>query len=208
MPGEILPDPRALVAATETDALQVLQIHRPIPERVRIGHFDRGGVEVVDDEVSRAVYLELIQQACAALGERLEVRFYDHRDDGFDAAVLDHLPEIRCLSIDGLDRVHHPDAIGRLPRLTALRFGPWRAGNATILAALGVHRLTHFTLAGTPTPAIDLAPLGDARSLRSLRILGHGKNTDAIARLTTLTELAIQPSSKFSLEFINRLVSL
>ena len=34
------------------------------------------------------------------------------------------------------------------------------------------------------------------------------KNTTAIASLTSLSELAIQASSKFSVEFINRLVSL
>jgi hypothetical protein len=203
---EILPDPRALVAKKGT--VQVLQIHRPIPESVPVGHFDAGGVEVVDVTVSRAVYLGWIQQTCAALGDGLEVRFYDHFEDVFDASLLDRLHEIRHLSIDGLSRLRHPEAVGRLPRLTSLRFGPHHVDDAKILGALGVHRLTHFTLAGTPSPAIDLAPLADARSLLSLRLLGHGKNTEAIGHVTSLSELAIQPSSKFSLEFINRLVSL
>jgi len=208
MAREILPDPRPLVAAQDGDAVQVLQIHRPIPETVPIGHFDPGGIEVVDEVVSRKMYLDFIQQACAALGDGLEVRFYDHREDGFDASVLDHLHEIRCLSIDGLEIVRHPEAIGRLPQLTALRFGAWRIDTAGVLRAIGVDRLVHFTLAGTPRPAIDLAPLGDARALRSLRLLGHGKNTEAAGRLPRLAELAIQPSSKFSLEFISRLASL
>lgn len=208
MPGEIFPDPRAVVAPPRAGAVEVLQIHRPLPDTVRIGHFEAGGVEVVDDVVGRNVYLDLIQQACARLGDGLEIRFYDHREDGFDASLLDHLPEVRCLSIDGMERVRHADAIGRLPRLAALRFGPWRIDDATILGTIGVHRLTHFTLASTPTPAIDLTPLGDAHVLRSLRLLGHGKNTEAIGRLASLVELAIQPSSKFSLECINGLASL
>ena len=138
----------------------------------------------------------------------LEVRFYDHRGDAFDALVLDELHEIHCLSIDGVENIRHPEAVGRLPKLTQLRFGPWHVDDVKILAPIGVHRLTHFTLAGTPTPAIDLSPLGEARSLRSLRLLGHGKNTEAIGRLPSLAELALQPSAKFSLECINPLISL
>jgi hypothetical protein len=205
---EVLPDPRPLITAEPTGDIRVLQIHRPLPERVPIGHFEPGGKEIVDETVSRTEYLGWIQQACAALQDGLEIRFYDHFGDDFDASVLESLHEIRQLSIDGLARVRHPEAIGRLPRLTALRFGPRKIDDARILGAIGVHRLTRFTLSGTPTPAIDLAPFGEARSLRSLRLLGHGKHTEAIGGATALAELAIQPSSKFSLEFINRLASL
>ena len=206
---QVLPDPRALVAQDqEPRAIQVLHIHRTIPDTVQIGHFGPGGVEVIDDEVSRTAYLDLIQQACTRLGDALEVRFYDHDFGEFDASVLDHLHEIRRLSIDGLELISHPEAIGRLPKLTVLHFGPRRIDNAKILSTLGIGRLEHFTLASTPTPAIDLAPLADAGSLRSLRLLGHGKNTHAIGRLASLTELALQPSSKLSLEFVNALVSL
>lgn len=205
---EILPDPRAFVAAKGKIADPVLHIHRPIPERVPVGHFEEGGVAVIDETVSRAVYLDRIQQACAVLGEGLEIRFYDHFDAEFDASVLDHLPGIRCLSIECSGHLRHPEAVGRLPRLTSLLFGQRQIEDAKILATLGVHRLERFTLAGTPKPAIDLSPLAEARSLRSLRLLGHGKNTEAIGGITSLCELAIQPSSKFSLEFINRLASL
>lgn len=205
---EVLPDPRALGAPIGDSAVRVFQIHRPIPERVPIGHFEPDGTEVVDETVSRANYLEWIQQACAAFADGLEIRFYDHFEEGFDASVLDSLHEIHVLSIDGIPNVRHPEAVGRLPKLNSLRFGPHKVGDSKILAALGVHRLTHFTLAGSPTPAIDLAPLAEARALRSLRLLGHGKHTEAIGHITSLSELAIQPSSKFSLESINQLRSL
>jgi hypothetical protein len=205
---EILPDPRALVTTTEAGTVQVLHIHRTIPESVPIGHFEPGGVQVVDDVVSRTNYLKQIQQACVELDDGLEVRFYDHFEEGFDASVLDSLPGIRCLSIDGLEQVHHPEAIARLPQLTSLRFGPRRIADAGILAAIGVHRLRDFTLASTPTPTIDLAPLAEARALRSLRLLGRGKNTEAVGRLAELTELAIQPSSKLDVGFITQLVAL
>ena len=205
---EVLPDPRPLIAPGEADESPVLQFHREIPERVPIGHFESGGREVVDEIVSRADYLDWIQQACAVRGERLEIRFYDHFDTEFDASVLDSLSEIRQLSIGRVPSLRNAEAIGRLPKLTSLNFGPVRAGRAGVLSSLGVGRLTHFTLAGSPTPTVDLAPLADARSLRSLRLLGRGKNTHAIAHATSLVELAIEPSTKFSLECVNRLVSL
>ena len=133
---EILPDPRALAPSGEV-SVQVLQIHRAIPERVPIGHFEPGGREVVDEIVSRTNYLEWIQQACAARGDGLEIRFYDHFDEGFDASVLDSLHEIHRLSIDGLPYLHHPEAVGRLPKLTSLRFGPRQVGDSRIWARSG-----------------------------------------------------------------------
>jgi hypothetical protein len=205
---EILPDPRACSAPAADGSVQVLQFHRTIPPRVPVGHFEAGGREVVDEVVDRTDYLERVQQACAACGATLEIRFYDHFEEDFDATVLDSLTEIRNLSIDGLPSVRHPEAVGRLPKLTSLRFGPRRIGSAKVLGALGVQRLTHFTLSGTPAPAIDLAPLAEAHSLRSLRLLGHGRNTEAVGSAASLIELAIQPSATFSLEFMNRLASL
>ena len=77
-----------------------LQIASALPDPVPIGHFEMNSLEpVVDEIVSRAEYLERIQQACAAHGERYTVRFYRH-EDGFDASILDHLDQIRSLQID------------------------------------------------------------------------------------------------------------
>lgn len=208
---EVLPDPRALFPKEEI-TLQTLQIHRVIPEWVPVGRFeDRGNgvAEIVDDVIGRAEYLDRIQQACAAYGDALEIRFYDHFEEEFDASVLDHLSEIRNLTI-GVPPMLNPEAVGRLPKLSTLHFTPpWNLKNPKILSAFGVHRLTHFTIAGvTPMPTIDLAPLGQARSLRSLRLLGRGKNTEAIGDCTALTELAIRPSDGFSLDFVNQLQRL
>ena len=205
---QVLPDPRAYRAAKGKDELQVLQFHRLLPDPVPIGHFEEGGIEVVDDRVSRSVYLDWIQEACARLGDHLEIRFFNHMDEVFDASVLDHLDQVRHLSIDGLMHMCNPEAVGRLPRLTSLRFGAHRIENARILAAVGVHRLTRFTLASSPTPTIDLAPLGEASALQTLRLLGNGKNMDAAGRIASLTEFAFQPSSKVPLDFINRLAAL
>jgi hypothetical protein len=205
---EVLPDPRKLRPSGDSEPVQVLQIHRLLPDQIPVGHFEANCKEVVDELVDRTTYLRLVNEACARLGETLELRFFDHFEDRFDASVLDDLPAVTLLSIDGVPEVTNPEAVGRLPNLKHLRFGPRHIERAGILAALGVDRLLSFTLAGTPTPAVDLAPLGDAASMRSLRLLGHGKNVEAVGNASSLVELALQPSTKFTLDFINRLASL
>lgn len=199
-------DPRA--PYHEGGDMRTVQVHAPIPEPVPIGHFEPAGIEVVDEVVTRAEYLDRIQQACAEHGDGLTIRFYDHAGDAFDASVLDELDEIRSLSIDGMQHIHHPEAVGRLPKLIDLLFGAVGKHPPDILSALGVQRLEQFCLAETITPLIDLAPLGEARSLRKLRLLARGKNTEAIGNCTSLIELAIHATEKFSLGFINRLQRL
>jgi len=204
---DVFPDPLAFIGAKGADALPMLNIHRPLPERVPIGHHEAGRA-VVDEVIDRGAYLERIQRACAALGEALEVRFYAHYSETFDAAVLDRLSEVRSLAIDSLERVTHLEAVGRLPKLAALRFGPLRVESADALEAMGVARLERFTLAGTPSPALDLSPLGEASSLRVLRLLGRGKNTAAIGGARALRELALHPAPNEPLGFIDRLQAL
>jgi len=58
--------------------------------------------------------LTAVNQACARFGDRLDVRFYAHYGDSFDAAVLERLPELRSLSVDSLTAIDNSDAIARL----------------------------------------------------------------------------------------------
>jgi hypothetical protein len=163
----------------------------------------------VDEVVPRAEYLDRIQQVCAALGEVFEVRFYDHGvDDGFDASVLGELDEIRALAIDSLADARNLSAVARLPKLKHLRYGPAFAESGGVLDTMGVERLESFTLAGSPSPALDLAPLGRSRTLRTLRLLGRGRNTAAIGAIGSLTELALHPSPKEPLDFVGELKEL
>jgi hypothetical protein len=70
---------------------------------------------------------------------------------------------------------------------------------------MDVARLTSFTLGETSTPPIDLSPLGEAKSLRTLRLLAQGKNIEAIGNCASLLELSLHPPRNVSLEWINRL---
>jgi hypothetical protein len=208
---EILPDPRAL-APTDDGLVQTLQIHRALPSKVAVGRFvDDSGVprEVVDELIARDEYLDRLNRACVMLGDRLEVRFYDHFEEEFDAALLDGVPDVVNLAIDGV-RLRNADTVERLARLCNFRFRPHFAlRDRRMLEAFGLHRLRSFTLAGTsPMPTLDLAPIGEARELTTLRLLARGKNTEAIAACTSLTELALEPTTRFSLGCVSALERL
>ena len=185
-----------------------LQIASALPDPVPIGRFEMNRIEpIIDDIVSRADYLKRIQEACATHGDRYTVRFYRH-EDGFDASILDHLDQIRSLQIDPVCFVANPEAIGRLPHLTRLTFAPRPKTSPNVLAVMRVQRLRYFVLADTTTPPVDLAPLGEAKSLHTLRLLGQGKNISAIANCTSLVELSMQPQEAHPLEFISQLPRL
>jgi hypothetical protein len=205
---EILQNPLNYLKYEDAKEPVFMNVHRSIPERVPVGHFTDQGEEIVDETIPRAEYLDRIQQVCAALGERFGLRFYDHTSDVFDATLLDHLSEVRTLAIDSLGRASNLDAVARLPKLKDLRFGPAFAEGADALARMGVERLVKFTLAGSPSPPLDLTPLGRSTSLRELRLLGRGKNTAAIGAIPSLRELALHPSPKESLEFVGGLQGL
>jgi len=206
---EVVRNPLAYLRHAESgDDCVFMNIHRSLPEQVPVGHFSDQGEEIVDEVVPRAEYLDRIQHVAAALGDRFGLRFYDHTDDVFDARLLDSLDEVRALAIDSLGRASHLDAVGRMPKLKDLRYGPAFAESADVLARMGVDRLEHFTLAGSPSPALDLAPLGRSTTLKTLRLLGRGKNTAAIGAIPSLRELAMHPSPKEGLDFIGGLQSL
>lgn len=204
---EIFQDPRT--PYENGDGTATLNIHSPLPDTVHLGHYEAGRSDPVADEtVSRAEYLDRIQQACAEKGEAFQVRFYDHLEQEFDAAVLDQLDEVRSLAIETYGPTIHMEAVGRLPKLCALTFSPRAKTDTGVLSAMGVERLERLTLGETATPPLDLAPLARAQRLHTLRLLAQGKNTEAIGDCTALRELSIHPTGKFALDFINRLQQL
>jgi hypothetical protein len=204
---EIFQDPR--VPYGNGDGTTTLNIHSPLPDAVKIGHYEAGRSDpVVDEIVGRSEYLERIQQACTEHGEAYQVRFHDHVDQEFDAAILDQLDEIRSLAIETYGPVTHPEAVGRLPKLRVLTFAPRAKTDPGVLSTIGVERLERFTLGETATPPIDLAPLAKAGRLHTLRLLAQGKNTEAIGDCPALKALSLHPSDKIPLDFINRLERL
>jgi hypothetical protein len=186
----------------------VLQIQGPLPDPVPVGHCNEQAQEIIDEHVPRDEYLERIQHACAEHGEAYEVRFYDHFETIFDAAILDRLSEIRALTIDPQCEIINPEAVARLPRLRNLALGPSGKQRGDLLAAMDVQRVETFTLGSTSEPRLDLSPLGESRTLKGIRILAAGRNMEAVGDCRSVTELSIQPTEKMDIGFIGRLEQL
>lgn len=204
---EVFLNPSAPYKNLGTDGYTV-QIHSELPEQVKIGHYVMTSLDpVIEEVVSRSEYLDRIQQACAEHGDAITVRFYDHID-GFDASVLDQLDQVRSLVIQSYGGVTNPEAVGRLPNLTALSYAPYGKVPRNMLSLFRVERLTRLTLSETGKPPLDLSPIGEAQSLLTLRLLSRGDNTEAIGNCAALTELAMHPTEKIDLGFVSRLPRL
>src|SRR5215469_4364386 len=155
------------------------------------------------------VLLAAVNQACARFGDRLDVRFYAHYGDSFEAAVLERLPEVRSLSVDSLTAIDNSDAIARLPHLTRLSFGVFEFDQPSFLAGLDLGRFTRLVLANSRKRNFDLAPLAAARRLTELFLNGHAKNITAISALPALSKVSLagMPHSR-DLAFLGDLASL
>jgi hypothetical protein len=153
--------------------------------------------------------LAAVDQACARFGEALEVRFFAHRETGFDAGVLRHLPNVANLSLDTLTTISHPEIVGDLPRLKRLRFGVYQLDDPEVVQRLGVARLTRLTLAENRKRNFDLAPLAEARDLTQLFVQGHDRNIEAISGLSKLEDLSLSGfPSRHDLKFANNVKTL
>ena len=65
--------------------------------------------------------LKSINSLCKVFGEKLPVRFYGHYQNGFDASVLKHLPDVQWLLIDCLQDISNSEAVFQLPKLKRRR---------------------------------------------------------------------------------------
>ena len=186
-----------------------LPIHSPLPEQVPVGHFEPHAIEpVLDETVSCAEYLDRIHQASIDCGEGFHLRFYDHVDQVFDASILNGLTDLQNLTIEVNCPIMNPEAVAGLTKLKGLSLSPRAKSDANLLDRMGVQRLEHFTLGDTSTPKLNLGPLGEARALRTLRLLARGKDVEAIGNCTSLVELSMHPSEKDDLSFVSRLPRL
>lgn len=185
-----------------------VQFGETLRDDVLVMKFNAQG-ELIDGPLTpSAPYLERVDAMCARWGDQLNVRFYGHYKDGFDASILARLPNIRSLTVNSLHEVHNPEAIAQVTGLTRLHIGIYELKDRDFLAKLPLAQLTEFTLEETETKALDLAPLARGTRLKLLRIFGHKKNIAALAALTDLEEFAFNPNKATDLSFLNAMTGL
>ena len=103
--------------------------------------------------------LQLLNEACRLAQDSLQVRFYGHYGTRLDATFLRYLPEVSNLSIDCLSEIIHEEEIGRLPKLSRLRFGVFELNRSDFLDTIDLARIVDLTLIENRKRNIDLSPL-------------------------------------------------
>jgi hypothetical protein len=153
--------------------------------------------------------LKRVNDLCRQFGDALEVRFYDHYEDGFDANVLIDLPDVSWLSVDCLLRIQNEATICQLKRLTKLSFGVYWFDDPSFLSRLPLEPLTKLLLSETARKNFDLRPLERCKSLYQFGVTGHRKNLECLGGLPLLTDLTLSSTPKQQkLGFLNKLKPL
>lgn len=164
-------------------------------------------------QFSQSVYTDTllndVNQLCRAFGARIEVRFYGHYAEEFDASVLSALPDVRWLSVDCLTSIRNAEYLWQLPALERLSFDVYEFDRPDFLSGIPAERLTQLLLGETRKRNFDLAPLGQCKSLRSLFLQGHIRHIDTLGEATALEELRLGSiAAKQDLAFINEIRAL
>lgn len=140
--------------------------------------------------------LKALDELCATFGPQIQIRFYGHYREGFDAAVLLYLPSVRCLLVDCLTQIENEDCLWRLPKLEQLSFGVFEFDRPDFLSGFALERFTGLTLVETRKRNLDLAPLARCGRLTELFINGHTRNIAILAALPGLTTLTLSAIPK------------
>lgn len=150
-----------------------------------------------------------VNELCRTFGPRIEVRFFGHYGDCFDASVVSHLPNVRWLSIDCLTHIRNEDAIWRLPLLERLLFGVFEFDKPEFLNDAPLEQFTHLFLAENRKRNFDLAPLERCESLCNLFIQGHTNGINVVARAPQLevVHLSCMPKRQ-GLSFVSNIRKL
>lgn len=153
--------------------------------------------------------LKKLNSLCRELGSQIEVRFYGHYREGFDAAVLSNLPDVQWLSVDCLSKISNEDQLWHLPKLNKLSFGVHEFDRPDFLSGFPLEQMTRFVIVENKKRNLDLAPLERCEILDDLFINGHVKNIDVIANLAALKTLSLSSIPKrLALPFVNDVHSL
>jgi len=150
-----------------------------------------------------------INRLCETHDERLEIRFYSHIEEGFDAAVLLRLPAVKSLSLDCLLELKNAGAIETLGDLRQFGFGVYYWEDPQILSHIDLSKLNRLVVSDNHRKNIDLSPVARSGKLNQLFIVGQSKGIECLQDLPELKILSLGSIPRpQSLDFVSRIGSL
>jgi hypothetical protein len=139
----------------------------------------------------------------------LEVRFFGHYGQKFDASCLQYLPDVVALSVDCLFDAVNLSALSDLKNLRSLSFGVFKFDCPDFLKSLQLKNLEHLFIERTIKSNFDLSPIQYCDKLEELMLGNHTKNIDCLENLPALQKLSLwRISKKQDLKFVTRIRNL
>ncbi len=135
--------------------------------------------------------LRQIDSICLTHGERIEVRFYGHYSESFDAACLANIPNVEWLSIDCLQRISAIDHLYELRNLKRLSIGVYELEVPEILSKVRIKDLNQLSIGDAKSCKIDLSPLAQCSELRKLHISSQSTGFNVLSSLPELSDLRL-----------------
>ena len=165
-------------------------------------------------QFSHAIYsdkdLADLDELCSTNNENFEVRFYGNFSGSFsfDCNTLLKIPKVKYLSVNCLLRVENISALSELKNLRKLNFGVYYLKELEILAYDNLKTLTYLCVGETSSKAFNLNYLKEYQNLKSLIIVGHSKNIEAVGEIMNLEVLSLNSIKNKATPFVNNLKKL
>ncbi len=139
----------------------------------------------------------------------MEIRFYGHYFEVFDASVLQFLPDVQCILLDCLTKAVNLEALSNLHSLAELALGVFELENPDILSYCNLPTLKVLSVGTTRKCNIDFRHLAKCVDLEQFHTTGQTKNISTICNLPLLSDLTLSSmTKKDDIEFVCQIPAL
>ncbi|MES2037260.1 MAG: hypothetical protein V4495_05440 [Pseudomonadota bacterium] len=150
-----------------------------------------------------------LNQAAKLIGPDLQIRFWGHYSEQFDASVLRFIPDAENIIIDGMNNCINICDLSYLRNLKELNLGASGFDIPDILSIEALHGLDTLFMGENKKSNIDLIHLRKYLNLRDFGTGGQVKNIDVITQLPRLSILSLfQMKNTVDLSFVSEIQGL
>ena len=150
-----------------------------------------------------------LNEAAKLIGVDLEVRFWGHYSEQFDASILRFIPDVASLIIGHTSSCINIDALSYLKNLKELNLGTSAFDIPDILSMEALYGLDTLFIGENKKSNIDLIHLKKYLNLRDFGTGGQVKNIDAITQLPNIRKLSLHTmKNTYGLDFVSSIQHL